>query len=262
VNAKDAMPQGGTLTITCGEAVAGPDQGALPIGQDVVFVTVSDTGTGMSPEVAERAFEPFFTTKEVGKGSGLGLSMVYGFAQQSGGHVSIESRPGEGTAVTILLPAVDAGSPENADDAGPARLGRGRVLVVEGEPQRRHLVCTQLADLGCAVEAASTGADALDALTRDARFDVLLLGAVLPQGQSGVELAQRARGINPGFAVILASDRPEGAPGPQGPLEPGTVLLHRPFRHEDLAAALRQVLDPDRRPGAGEPLRREEDEGV
>jgi signal transduction histidine kinase len=127
VNAKDAMPQGGRLTITTGETTAGPDQGALPIGQDVVFVTVSDTGCGMSPEVLSRAFEPFFTTKEVGRGSGLGLSMVYGFAQQSGGHVQIESAPDQGTAVTILLPAVIAGPPTTAHhEPRPAAPGRER----------------------------------------------------------------------------------------------------------------------------------------
>jgi CheY-like chemotaxis protein len=302
VNAKDAMPGGGTLTITAGERLAGAGDGTLPEGRPLVYVTVSDTGTGMAPDVLERAFEPFFTTKEVGKGSGLGLSMVYGFAQQSGGHVAIESEPGRGTSVTILLPAVGARDRADGDAAGRAAApqaapsGQGRVLVVEDEPQVRHVLCTQLVTLGYAVEAASTAADALDVLTRDANFDVLLADAVLPKGMSGVELARRARAIKPDFRILLTSGAP-GKPGepevgtptasgsPGDPGEPGVgilpapgqtpdpggrtglpdagaILLAKPYRRQDLAAALRRVLGSEGRPGPDESLRRPAGEGA
>ncbi|HEX2552920.1 MAG TPA: PAS domain S-box protein [Microvirga sp.] len=246
VNAKDAMPQGGTLTITCGEAVAGPDQGALPIGQDVVFVTVSDTGRGMSPDVLSRVFEPFFTTKEVGKGSGLGLSMVYGFAQQSGGHVAIESRPGQGTAVTILLPAVTSVAavvPVREPDR-PTIPGRERVLLVEDEPQVLQFVSAQLVGLGYDVTAVSAGPDALDLLREDSRFDLLFTDVVLPRGMSGVELASQARQIRPGIKVLLTSGYPEEVFEHHGSPERGTLLLRKPYKRKDLAETLRKVLDP------------------
>jgi PAS domain S-box-containing protein len=244
VNAKDAMPQGGTLTITTGETTAGLDQGALPIGQDVVFITVSDTGCGMSPEVLSRAFEPFFTTKEVGRGSGLGLSMVYGFAQQSGGHVQIESAPDKGTAVTILLPAVvtvpGRAAPQEERLAVP---GRGRVLLVEDEPQVLQFVSAQLVSLGYEVTAVSTGPDALDLLRGERPFDLLFTDVVLPRGMSGVELASHARRIRPGIKVLLTSGYPEEVFEHHGSPEQGTLLLRKPYKRRELAETLRKVLD-------------------
>jgi two-component system NtrC family sensor kinase len=187
--------------------------------------------------------------------------MVYGFAQQSGGHVSIESRPGRGTAVTIVLPALP--TQDDAVKGAPAEAARsGRVLLVEDEPQVRHVICTQLVDLGYAVEAASTAADALDVLTRDANFDVILAEAVLPKGMSGIELARRVREIRPDFRVLLTSGQPEHLRDQPAPPEPAAALLAKPYRHQDLAAALRQVLGPDGRPSAGGGPRRPADEGV
>jgi signal transduction histidine kinase len=138
VNARDAMPQGGKLTISTGERLAGLGDGNLPLGQPVVFIRISDTGTGMPTEVLSRVFEPFFTTKGVGKGTGLGLSMVYGFAEQSGGYVNIKSKEGEGTSVTLLFRATKSKSvPPPAVDKAPLAPARGceRVLVVEDERQ-------------------------------------------------------------------------------------------------------------------------------
>ncbi|HEX2554448.1 MAG TPA: PAS domain S-box protein [Microvirga sp.] len=254
VNARDAMPQGGTLTITAGERPAGPAEGALPEGRALAYVTVSDTGTGMPPEVAERAFEPFFTTKEVGKGSGLGLSMVYGFAQQSGGHVAIESRPGQGTAVTILLPAARDQAPASAAPrAQPAALGRhAAVLVVEDEIDVQRYATSTLAAAGCTVTAVAAGQDALDLLEREGPFDLLFTDVVLPRGMSGIELARRAREIRPSLRVLLTSGYPEDVFAAHGPLEDGIPLLRKPYRRADLAAALRAVFaDPGEAPACG-----------
>jgi nitrogen-specific signal transduction histidine kinase len=244
VNAKDAMPQGGTLTILTGEGTAGPGEGALVPGQSVVFLTVSDTGTGMSPEVLSRAFEPFFTTKEVGRGSGLGLSMVYGFAQQSGGHVTIESRVGAGTAVTILLPALAQAALEgrSGGEEAPAAPGHERVLVVEDEPQVLQFVSAQLTGLGYGVTAVSTGPDALE-LLRAERFDVLFSDVVLPKGLSGVELARRARAIRPELKVLLTSGYPEEAFEHHGRPDPATPLLKKPYRQTELAETMRKLIE-------------------
>jgi PAS domain S-box-containing protein len=245
VNARDAMPQGGTLTITTGERSAGPGEGPLPIGQEVVFVTIADTGTGMSPEVMARAFEPFFTTKDVGKGTGLGLSMVYGFAQQTGGHVSIRSREGEGTAVTILLPSAGGGFIEVAEDTREPvpSPGRERILVVEDEPQVLQFVSSQLVSLGYAVTAVSTARDALDLIEQGRCFDLLFTDVVLPQGMSGVELARQAKSLCPELKVLLTSGYSEETFEHHGRPDPSTLLLRKPYRRRELAETLRAVLD-------------------
>jgi signal transduction histidine kinase len=210
VNARDAMPNGGRLTIQTGERIAGPDEGALPLGQPVVFVTVSDTGVGMSPEVRERAFEPYFTTKEVGKGSGLGLSMVYGFAQQSGGHVTIKSTEGVGTSVTIVIPGVEglADGSARTTPRQPIQVGTGRVLLVEDEQPLLDFVTAQAKDLGYTVEAVADGHAALDLLNSKTRFDLLFTDVVLPKGISGIELAKQARAIDPDLKCSLPPATP------------------------------------------------------
>jgi signal transduction histidine kinase/ActR/RegA family two-component response regulator len=250
VNARDAMPQGGTLTIKTGERQAAKGEPNLAVGTSVVYLTVSDTGTGMSPEVIARAFEPFFTTKEVGKGSGLGLSMVYGFAEQSGGHVSIKSKVGQGTAITIVLPAAHAPRVEQDDieDAKPAARGEERVLVVEDEPHVLQFVSTQLRRLGYRVTAASTGAEALMLLQQRSSFDILFSDVVLPRGLSGIEVARQARSIDPNLKVLLTSGYPEEVFQQHGRPDEHTQLLRKPFKSKDLAAALRETLDAQPRP--------------
>ena len=245
LNARDAMADGGTLTIETGEDTAGPKDAGLPIGQPVVFVTVSDTGPGMSPEVLERVFEPFFTTKEVGKGSGLGLSMVYGFAQQSGGHVAIESEPGRGTRVTILLRAVSGEASADAPARGmPAAnaASRHRVLVVEDEPPVLQFVTAQLTMLGYDVTAVSTGPDALSLLNGRERFDLLFTDVVLPKGMNGIELSRRAKQVRPDLKVLLTSGYPTEAFEDQGSPQEGTPLLRKPYRRKELAETLSAVL--------------------
>jgi PAS domain S-box-containing protein len=244
LNARDAMPRGGTLTIRTGERQAGPGDGALSVGQPVVFVTIADTGTGMSAEVLERVFEPFFTTKEVGKGSGLGLSMVYGFAEQSGGHVQIRSQPEEGTAVTILLPAAPlvASPAAQQDEEQATKLGSGRVLVVEDEPSVLAFVAGQLKSLGYEVHAVGTGLDALERLQQE-YFDLLFTDVVLPKGINGVELARKAQDLRPDMRVLLTSGYPEETFQHHGRPAQGTRLLRKPYRRKELAETIRKVLD-------------------
>jgi PAS domain S-box-containing protein len=245
VNARDAMPGGGTLTITTGERLARRGDGPLPIGQPVIVVSVSDTGTGIAPEVLERVFEPFFTTKDAGKGSGLGLSMVFGFAQQSAGHVSIESKVGEGTTVTIVLPAVTADNPTVAHEetATPAAHPmRTSVLLVEDEPQVLQFVSTQLTSLGYKVTAVSNGHEALDLLEQGHCFDVLFTDVVLPKGLNGVEVARRASAIRPELKVLLTSGYPEEVFQQHGGLNDDTILLRKPYRRKELEHALAETL--------------------
>jgi CheY-like chemotaxis protein len=246
INARDAMAQGGILTLTTGERAAGLNEGALPIGQPVVFVTVSDTGEGMTSELLERVFEPFFTTKEVGKGSGLGLAMVYGFARQTGGHVSIQSTPGEGTAVTVVMPAITSSGQKTAYRDSPVMLSRTRerVLLVEDEPQVLQFASAQLLNLGYDVTAVATGQDALDLIQAGQPFDLLLTDVVLPKGMSGVELSRQAQSVQPNLKVLLTSGYSEEVFQHHGRPEEGTLLLRKPYRRKELAETLRKALEP------------------
>jgi PAS domain S-box-containing protein len=246
VNARDAMAKGGTLTIATGQRGAQHGEGQLPIGQDVVFVTVSDTGAGMTPDVLSRVFEPFFTTKETGKGSGLGLSMVYGFANQAGGHVSITSEAGRGTSVTIVLPAVvsqQLGEAANEPAAIPLPKGKERILLVEDEPQVLQYVSAQLLSLGYDMTAVPDGPDALAILKRDKNFDLLLTDLVLPNGMSGGDLARIAKAITPDLKVMFTSGYSEDMLQQDSSAEREIPLLRKPYRRKDLAEMLRHVLE-------------------
>jgi PAS domain S-box-containing protein len=245
INARDAMPQRGTLTIRTGGRAAGPNEGVLPMGQPVVYLTISDTGTGMSPEVLSRVFEPFYTTKEVGKGSGLGLSMVYGFTQQTGGHVSIESRERVGTSVTLVLPAIATIEMQvHERDMTPELVAPiERILLVEDEPAVLSFVSTRLLSLGYEVKAVSTAPDALDLLARDQDFSLLFSDIVLPKGMSGVELVRRARELKPDLKVLLTSGYSEEVFAQHGRPDEGTLLLRKPYKRRELAETLRKVLE-------------------
>jgi CheY-like chemotaxis protein len=215
INARDAMPHGGVLEIATDDVMidaADRSGGARP-GRYAALI-VSDTGSGMAPDVLERAFEPFFTTKEVGRGSGLGLSMVYGFAQQSGGHVSIQSQPGRGASVTVLLPLAERHetlSPPPPVAASATPHVRTRILVVEDETDVRRFVTSLLLVLGHEVVEAGTGQSGLKVLRSDPAIDLLFTDVVLPGGMSGVELARQARQIRPDLKVLLTSGYPDGA---------------------------------------------------
>lgn len=247
INARDAMPLGGRLGITTAcigpAALAAADLDVPPA--DYVAVTVTDTGAGMPAEVASRAFEPFFTTKAFGKGSGLGLSMVFGFVSQSHGHVRITTAPGKGTAVTLYLPRSDRAAEAAGPDA-PTVLaaGKGRVLLVEDDPSLRQTATVQLQRLGYEVLTAANGEVALDMVRREASLDLLFTDVVMPGRLNGHQLAREATALRPELRVLFTSGYQANAAPESGDLEGGFPLLPKPYRLADLAKAIRQLLDP------------------
>jgi PAS domain S-box-containing protein len=249
INARDAMPAGGRLTIETSNsqldaAYAAANAEVTP--GDYVMLAVSDTGTGMTPGVLERAFEPFFTTKEVGKGTGLGLSMVYGFAKQSGGHAKIYSEVGHGTTIRLYLPRADADDVALLDAAAaPAPMPRGheKVLVVEDDPAVRRVVVKQLTELGYHVLEAEDGRKALAMISSGAAIDLLFTDVVMPGGLSGRQLAAAAKAHLPALKVLYTSGYTENSIVHHGKLDPGVYLLSKPYQKPDLAQKLREVLD-------------------
>jgi signal transduction histidine kinase len=262
INARDAMPQGGTLTIAARDRDVAADDTAAPQdatpGRYVEFL-VADTGTGMEPEVLERAFEPFFTTKPPGRGTGLGLSQIYGFAQQSGGFVRIESTLGAGTVVHLFVPRVER---QTGTDAAPARTANGHgagddtspasvetrgaplgatVLVIEDETTVRVQLVASLADLGCSVLAARDARAGIALAQSQRRLDLLVTDVGLP-GSNGLEAAEAIRRLHPGMPVLLITGY---APTLRDDvtLAPHTDILNKPFDLEALAGRVRALLE-------------------
>ena len=249
VNARDAMPQGGKLTIETANThldrrYAEINSGAAP-GQYVV-ICVTDTGEGMDPETAEKAFEPFFTTKGVGKGTGLGLSMVYGFVKQSGGHIKIYSEEGEGTTVKIYLPRYrgtgDLSDAEAEESTAPGGDSSATILVCEDDEDVRALSAESLRGLGYSVVEAADGEAALRMLQGDMPVDLLFTDVVLP-GMTGAVLAKEARAIRPELKVLFTTGYARNAIVHQGRLDPGVELISKPFSYSDLAIRIRDLLD-------------------
>lgn len=247
LNARDAMPRGGRLDIAA-RAINldnADNPWKLPAGR-YVAIAVSDTGTGMSPEVLAHAFDPFFTTKESGRGSGLGLSMIYGFVTQSGGTITIDSRLGYGTRMELVLPAATgtAGTVNEArtDDAGQAEACE-TILVVEDETDVRTIAARFLSAVGYKVLAVASAREALDLLIANRDVDLLFSDVVLGSGMDGVGLAREARRIRPELPILLASGYQ--GPGGRGREDPGETfaLLHKPYRREQLVNAIRRLLD-------------------
>jgi signal transduction histidine kinase/HAMP domain-containing protein/ActR/RegA family two-component response regulator len=257
INARDAMPGGGRITITTANAAGRPPEGAGPVAPDpgapgpgeagagaYVSIAVADSGVGMDRATVERAFEPFFTTKEVGKGSGLGLSMVYGFVSQSKGHVRVDSAPGRGTTVTLYLPRADGEAPPSRPDEeaaeAPVEPGTETILLVEDDEAVRPHVRDQLLGLGYRVVAVANGADALRALAQNQDVALLFTDVVMP-GMSGPELAGQVRKLRPGLPVLFTSGY-AGAAGALSGMGERPYLLQKPYRRHELAAKLRAVL--------------------
>src|SRR4029077_1262367 len=201
INARDAMPEGGKLlletrNVVLDEAYAAANPGVLP--GPYVMLAVSDTGSGMSKEVQDKVFEPFFTTKEVGKGSGLGLSMVYGFVKQSGGHIKIYSEEGHGTSIKLYLPPGRGQTATSVTAAAPLAGGSETILVVEDDALVRNFVTTQLQSLGYKTIDAADGPTALTSITNGVTFDLLFTDVILPNGMMGKQLAEEAGRCRPG----------------------------------------------------------------
>jgi PAS domain S-box-containing protein len=249
INARDAMPDGGSLYFrasACGALPAELSNDPLnPIAPDRTFVriAVSDTGSGMSDDVRERAFEPFFTTKELGRGTGLGLSTVYGFVKQSSGVISIESEPGSGTTLTLYLPEFHgAGGRSSEEDATSDTVPAGlAVLLVEDDAEVRDVVRAFLNKLGCAVTAASSAEQALLALQGD-RFDLLLSDIALGAGMRGTALAARAQELQPALAVLLMSGFSAELLQADRESPDSWELLRKPFSRTELAHAIAKLV--------------------
>ena len=247
VNARDAMPTGGAVRIAAENVQIDPVHTALAnelTAGAYVCISITDSGVGMTPDVAEHAFEPFFTTKDVGKGTGLGLSQVYGFVKQSGGHVVIDSTPGRGTTVRLYL--ARASQPIATAEKEPcqrqaARTGSETVLVVEDNDEVRELVIATITDLGYRVLTAPNGPAALDMLRQGERVDLLFSDVVMPGGMNGYELIRRARNIRHGLKALVTSGYTNQPSPTNGRID--IPLLLKPYRRNELADQIRLVLD-------------------
>ncbi|MGX1324214.1 PAS domain S-box-containing protein [Bradyrhizobium sp. USDA 377] len=247
LNAQDAMPSGGHLTLST-ELTAIDEHYRMQHPEvesgSYALIAVTDDGEGMATDVIERAFEPFFTTKEVGKGSGLGLSMVYGFARQSGGHVSIYSEPGLGTTVRIYLP--HAGGEQSLADIAAreeaAPRGHETILVAEDDPFVRSSVTLRVEALGYRVISAVNGKEALQLLRTNPAIDLLFTDIVMPGGMSGWELADQARRIRPGLPVVFSSGYALETLVEQGRAHAQSIVLTKPYRNAELARRLREAF--------------------
>jgi CheY-like chemotaxis protein len=250
VNARHAMPEGGKLTIEASNAIL--DEEYADRNTEVepgayVLLAVTDTGTGLTMEVMQRALEPFFTTKAVGQGSGLGLSMVYGFVKQSEGHLKIYSEPGNGTTVRLYLPKAesDIEASASATETGtiPSSSKGEVILVVEDDAMVRALAVRILTGLGYRTVEAQDGAAATQLLATAEPVDLLLTDVVLPGGMSGPQLARQAQAARPGLKVLYMSGYTKNAIIHNGVLDEGVHLLAKPFLKQELALQIRKLLD-------------------
>ncbi|AOR79516.1 ATP-binding protein [Novosphingobium resinovorum] len=249
INARDAMPEGGRITIETANKWldrAGARTHDVPEGQ-YLSLCVTDTGTGMTPDVIVKAFDPFFTTKPIGQGTGLGLSMIYGFAKQSGGQVRIYSEVGQGTTVCIYLPRHYGDAGEDASQGVEVKVsgaGSGEtVLVVDDEPSVRMLITDILEDLGYTVIEAADSASGLRVLQSDVRIDLLVSDVGLPGGMNGRQMADAGRQVRPDLKVLFITGYAENSVIGNGHLEPGMQVLTKPFVVETLAARVRDLVE-------------------
>jgi CheY-like chemotaxis protein len=245
INARDAMPDGGKLRIATANArLEGitADAPALSPG-DYICIGVTDTGTGMSADVAARAFDPFFTTKPIGQGTGLGLSMIYGFARQSNGHVTIDSKLAQGTSVKLYLPRHQGDTAAPHPSAARAKhLATGEtVLVVEDEPVVRAVILEMLADQGYRTLEAVDGPSGLRILLDPQRIDLLLTDVGLP-GMNGRQLADQARETRPDLKILFITGYAESATISGGFLQPGMELITKPFDLDHLSRRIRAMI--------------------
>jgi PAS domain S-box-containing protein len=247
VNARDAMPQGGKITLRARNAAAHKESGLLA---DYVRLDMVDTGAGMPPEVQARVFEPFYTTKEPGKGSGLGLAQVYGFVKQSRGAVQIDSEVGTGTTVSLFLPRSSASPAEEHQHAGnsceerPSNGSCSHVLLVEDDDEVAALLAEMLAQLGFEVTRTASASAALGALANDRAVDLVLSDIMMPGGMNGVDLAREVNRRRPRLPVLLTSGYAETTKRDAGAA--GFMLLPKPYRIEALADAIREALNHHR----------------
>jgi len=253
INARDAMPDGGSLTIeTSNQILEDPETGGLELqAAEYVSLTVSDTGSGMTEDVIARAFDPFFTTKPIGEGTGLGLSMVYGFVRQSGGQARIGSQPGQGTKVRLYLPRYVGDEKVFEPSAGGQKAQRGEgetVLVVDDEPSVRLLLNEVLEELGYEVLQAENAASGLQILESNRRVDLLVTDVGLPGGMNGRQLADAALVTRPDLKVLFITGYAENAVLGAGHLKTGMHILTKPFSLETLGRRIKEIVAPGQAP--------------
>jgi CheY-like chemotaxis protein len=250
VNARDAMPDGGKLTLETANAHL--DEAYARINAEVfpgqyAMLAVSDTGIGMTPDVVEKAFEPFFTTKGVGEGTGLGLSQVYGFIKQSGGHIKIYSEPGQGTTVRLYLPRLHEQRAAVQEDTPVVQLaplgGQETVLVVEDNDEVRAYTTDILRELGYEVLEATEGDTALSLIASEPRIKLLFTDVGLPGPFNGRQIADEARKLRSDLKILFTTGYAQNAIIHQGRLDPGVQLIVKPFNFPGLAAKIRQMFD-------------------
>ena len=251
VNAHDAMPNGGKFSIEITNAVI--DEEYALAHEDAKqgeysLISVTDTGTGMTPEVIAKAFEPFFTTKEIGQGTGLGLSQVYGFIKQSGGHVAIDSEAGRGTTIRLYLPRLIGSVPEKRErvETASGRAAGETILLVEDEEDVRAFTATVLSERGYRVLTASDASSALAVLASSPQVDLLFTDVGLPNGVDGRQLVDEARRRWPHLRVLFTTGYARSALMHYGRLDPGIELIAKPFSESNLAKRIRKVLDGQR----------------
>jgi len=250
INARDAMPHGGCITVATAnhwlnrEAAKAFD---LPEGQ-YLSLSVTDTGTGMAPEVVAKAFDPFFTTKPIGQGTGLGLSMIYGFAKQSGGQVRIHSQVGQGTRISIYLPRYFGDSPQDTREDDPVTVvpavGGETILIVDDEPTVRMLLMDVLGDLGYSLIEASDSVSGLKVLRSDVHIDLLITDVGLPGGMNGRQMADAGREVRPRLKTLFITGYAENAAVGNDVLGPDMQILTKPFSMDALAARVRELMGP------------------
>jgi CheY-like chemotaxis protein len=248
INARDAMPDGGKLKIeTANRTLDSTEAFSFEMRPgEYVALSVTDTGTGMTEEVVQRAFDPFYTTKPLGQGTGLGLSMIYGFAKQSGGQVRISSSLGHGTTISLFLPRhfeQEQTTSDATDFSLAPRAGAGEtVLIVDDEPSVRMLVAEVLGELGYTAIEAADGASALQVLRSDTRIDLLVTDVGLPGGMNGRQLADFGRIARPALKILFITGYAEKAAMGAGGLDKGMAIVTKPFAMEGLAAHVKELL--------------------
>jgi signal transduction histidine kinase len=248
LNARDAMSNGGKLTLETKNVVL--DEGYARLNSEVspgnyVMIAVSDTGEGIPGSLLDKVFEPFFTTKEIGKGSGLGLSMVYGFVKQSNGHIKIYSEEGHGTTVKVYLPQAVGAAEAPAAEAFISGIERGdeSILIVEDDALVRQYVVTQIRSLGYHALAASNAGEALAIINGPERIDLLFTDVIIPGGMNGRQVATEALTLRPGLKILYTSGYTENAIVHHGRLDADVLLLPKPYLRSDLARMIRTALD-------------------
>ena len=248
INARDAMPDGGRIRIeTANTSLDAEGARAQEIAEgEYVLLTVADTGIGMTPDILAKAFDPFFTTKPIGQGTGLGLSMIYGFAKQSGGQVRISSESSGGTSVQILLPryqgALDEESARNDLNAMMPSVSGETILIVDDEPSVRMLLVDALGDLDYSLIEAGDSLSGLKVLRSDVHIDLLITDVGLPGGMNGRQMADAGRMTRPDLKVLFITGYAETAAIGEGQLEPGMQVLTKPFALEALAERVREMI--------------------